>query len=159
MSSTSVGRDPAKPVSAEKSRKSGTPHTYHYKNSKDAILAKKHVLCEKPVTSNAAELQSLLTLAAENGVFFMEAMWTRFQPLARAFKSVLEEGKLGPPVSLHADLSHNFDIESACEVTVSITVWFLIGCKDLSTSHRILDPRLGGGALLDLYVSADASRV
>jgi len=62
----------------------------------------------------------------------MEAMWTRFQPLARAFKSVLEEGKLGPPVSLHADLSHDFNIEN------------------LSTSHRILDPRLGGGALLDL---------
>jgi len=65
------------------------------------------------VTSNAAELQSLLALATENGVFFMEAMWTRFQPLARAFKAVLEEGKLGPPISLHAELSSDFDIESA----------------------------------------------
>jgi len=92
---------------------SGTPHTYHYQNSKDAILAKKHVLCEKPVTSNSAELRSLLTLAKENGVFFMEAMWTRFQPLSRAFKEVLEDGKLGPPVSLHADLSNYFNIESA----------------------------------------------
>ena len=70
------------------------------------------------MTSNAAELQSLLTLATENGVFFMEAMWTRFQPLARAFKRVLEEGKLGLPVSLHADLSTDFDIESACDVAV-----------------------------------------
>jgi len=92
---------------------SGTPHTHHYQNSKDAILTKKHVLCEKPVTSNSAELRSLLTLAKENGVFFMEAMWTRFQPLSRAFKEVLEDGKLGPPVSLHADLSNYFNIESA----------------------------------------------
>lgn len=65
------------------------------------------------MTLNAAELQSLLALATENGVFFMEAMWTRFLPLARAFKAVLEEGKLGPPISLHADLSRDFDIESA----------------------------------------------
>lgn len=98
---------------AEKPRGAGTPHTYHFQNSRDAILAKKHVLCEKPVTANAAELKSLLTLARENGVFFMEAMWTRFQPLAHAFKRALEDPRLGPPVSLHADLSSDFDIESA----------------------------------------------
>ena len=66
------------------------------------------------MTVTAAELKSLLILARENGVFFMEAMWTRFQPLAHAFKKVLEDGRLGPPVTIHADLSHDFDIESAC---------------------------------------------
>ena len=111
------------------------------------------------MTSNAAELQSLLTLATENGVFFMEAMWTRFQPLARAFKSVLEEGKLGPPVSLHADLSRHFDIESACVTWPFSSQYGSLPDTDLPTSHRILDPRLGGGALLDLYVSSDISRV
>jgi len=105
------------------------------------------------VTSNAAELRSLLTLARENGVFFMEAMWTRFQPLSRAFKKVLEEGNLGPPVSLHADLSGAFDIESTCAISPFSSPEFLIGRTDLPTSHRILDPKLGGGALLDLYVS------
>ncbi|KAG5338897.1 hypothetical protein C0989_005623 [Termitomyces sp. Mn162] len=59
----------------------GTPHTYHYENALDAMKAGKHVLCEKPVTSNAAELRSLLAAAKEYNVFFMEAMWTRFQPL------------------------------------------------------------------------------
>ena len=67
------------------------------------------------MTSNAAELRSLVALAKENGVFFMEAMWTKFQPFARAFKRVLEDGGLGHPVSLHADLSGDFDIESACD--------------------------------------------
>ena len=114
----SVGRGRTEPLLGltEKRCGPGTPHVYHYQNSKDAILAKKHVLCEKPVTMNSAQLRSLLTLARENGVFFMEAMWTRFQPLAYAFKKILEDGKLGPPVSLHADLSHDFDIESACMV-------------------------------------------
>lgn len=43
----------------------------------------------------------------------MEAMWTRFQPLARALKEIAEEGQLGDPVVLHADLSGDFDIDSA----------------------------------------------
>lgn len=120
--STSVGRGYADHLDlTEKRCGTGTPHTYHYKNSKDAILAKKHVLCEKPVTVNAAELKSLLTLARENEVFFMEAMWTRFQPLARAFKGTLEDERLGPPVSIHADLSLDFHIESACAIHLSLS--------------------------------------
>ncbi|TDL23797.1 NAD-P-binding protein [Rickenella mellea] len=110
----------------------GTPHTYHYENARDAIVAKKHVLCEKPVTSNAAELRSLLKLAKEHNVFFMEAMWTRFQPLVRELKKIAEAGELGEPVVLHADLSGDFDIEN------------------IPKTHRILDPHLGGGGLLDL---------
>ncbi|KAJ4473606.1 hypothetical protein J3R30DRAFT_3296542 [Lentinula aciculospora] len=109
-----------------------TPHTYHYENSLDAIKAKKHVLCEKPVTSNCAELKSLLNAAKENGVFFMEAMWTRFQPLSLEFKKISDGGELGLPISVHADLSGNFNI------------------YNIPRTHRILDPNLGGGALLDL---------
>ena len=90
----------------------GTPHTYHYDAALAAIKSGKHVLCEKPVTSNAAELRSLITAAKEHKVFFMEAMWTRFQPLALEVKKIAEEGSLGKPVLLHADLSGDFDIES-----------------------------------------------
>ncbi|THU86229.1 NAD(P)-binding protein [Dendrothele bispora CBS 962.96] len=109
-----------------------TPHTYHYENAMDAIKAKKHVLCEKPVTVNAAELRSLLAAAKENNVFFMEAMWTRFHPLSLEFKEISESGVLGLPIAMHADLSVDF------------------GIKDLPKTHRILDPMLGGGPLLDL---------
>jgi len=70
------------------------------------------VLCEKPVTINAAELRDLIALAKEHKVFFMEAMWTRFQPLSLEVKKIAEEGSLGLPVLLHADLSGNFDIHS-----------------------------------------------
>ncbi|TRM65274.1 NAD(P)-binding protein [Schizophyllum amplum] len=110
----------------------GTPHTFHYANAIDALKAKKHVLCEKPVTSNAAELRALIAAAKENGVFFMEALWTRFQPLSLEIKQVAYSGELGLPIALHADLSEDFDIEN------------------IPTTHRMLDPMLGGGALLDL---------
>ena len=90
----------------------GTPHTLHYENARDALLAGKHVLCEKATTSNAPELKDLLKLAKEKNLFFMEAMWTRFQPITKEIKRVAEEGSLGEPVVLHADLSGDFDIES-----------------------------------------------
>lgn len=78
----------------------------------DAIQAGKHVLCEKPVTLNAAELRSLLAAAKERNVFFMEAVWTRFQPLTLEVKKIIDGGALGLPALLHADLSGNFDIHS-----------------------------------------------
>ncbi|KAF7977097.1 hypothetical protein HWV62_4685 [Athelia sp. TMB] len=110
----------------------GTPHTSHYANARAALLAKKHVLLEKPATCNAAELQSLLDIATQEKLFFMEAMWTRFHPTARAFKEVVEDGRLGKPVVMWADLSGDFDIQNKPK------------------THRILDPELGGGGLLDL---------
>ncbi len=84
----------------------------HYENARDALLAGKHVLCEKATTSNAVELRDLLKLAKQKNLFFMEAMWTRFQPIAAEVKRIAEEGSLGLPVVLHADLSGDFDIES-----------------------------------------------
>lgn len=50
----------------------GTPHTHHYTCTALALRAGKHVLCEKPFTSNAAELKSLIAMAKENNVFLME---------------------------------------------------------------------------------------
>lgn len=97
----------------------GTPHTYHYTNALDAIKSKKHVLCEKPVTCNVAELRALLAAAKEHGVFFMEAVWTRFHPLAKEVKKIAESGVLGAPVVLHADLSGNFDIQSELFPSIS----------------------------------------
>jgi predicted dehydrogenase len=90
----------------------GTPHTLHYPNAADAIKAGKHVLVEKPATVNAEEFSSLVSLARKHGVFLMEAMWTRFQPIAQAIKGVIDQGVLGAPVMVHADLSGDFDIES-----------------------------------------------
>ena len=84
----------------------------HYENARDALNAGKHVLCEKATTSNAPELRALLALAKEKKLFFMEAMWTRFQPLVKEIKQIAEEGSLGLPVVLQADLSADFGIES-----------------------------------------------
>ena len=68
-------------------------------------------MCEKATTSNAAETKALIKLAKEKNLFFMEALWTRFHPLTLELKKIAEEGTLGDPVVLHADLSADFHIE------------------------------------------------
>ena len=42
----------------------------------------------------------------------MEALWTRFHPLTKEVKRIAEEGPLGDPLVMSADLSGFFDIES-----------------------------------------------
>jgi predicted dehydrogenase len=80
----------------------------------------------------------------------MEAMWTRFHPLTLEVKKIAEEGSLGAPVILHADLSVDFDIDSKCNRR-SLSGWVTNSRRiDKPQTHRILDPTLGGGALLDL---------
>lgn len=90
----------------------GTPHTFHYSAAVLALNAGKHVLCEKPFTSNAAELRALIALAKEKDVFLMEAMWTRFQPAALKVAELIQNGSLGDIRVVHADLAGDFDIDS-----------------------------------------------
>lgn len=161
-------------VTALTRRVAGSPHTQHYVNARDALQAGKHVLCEKPVTVTAAELRALLALAAEKKRFFMEAMWTRFQPVAAALKKAAEDPRLGDirvvcvplrpsgecshlraVARRQADLSGDFDIHSAFMAALLRGVLPAdLRWPDLPLTHRILDPKLGGGALLDLFVSS-----
>ncbi|KAG8689423.1 hypothetical protein FRC09_012429 [Ceratobasidium sp. 395] len=96
----------------------GTPHTHHYTSTALALRAGKHVLCEKPFTSNAAELKSLIAIAKENNVFLMEAMWTRFLPVSHAIKSIIDSGELGDVKVLHADLAGDFKLDSNAAIAL-----------------------------------------
>ena len=42
-----------------------TPHSMHYENIKQAVNAGKHILCEKAITMNAAQLEEVLELAGK----------------------------------------------------------------------------------------------
>lgn len=107
----------------------GSPHSHHYEQVKQAILAKKHVLCEKPMTVNAQQAQELFALAKENGVVLVEATWTRFMPFVPALKQVLAEQPVGKPLSMVC--SFGFPV---------------------SNRPRMAKPELAGGALLDLGI-------
>ena len=108
-----------------------TPHPGHHDAAMAAITAGKHVLCEKPFTMDAAQARSLVDAARANGVFLMEAMWTRFLPHVVRLREEIAAGRLGDPRMVIADHGQWFPHDPA---------------------HRLLAPELGGGALLDLGI-------
>ena len=108
-----------------------TPHPYHVANATIALEAGKHVLVEKPFTLNATEAASIVDLAEKNNLVVLEAMWTRFLPHMIRLRELIAEGVIGDVRTVMAD--HNQNLPS-------------------DPKHRLQDPHLGGGALLDLGI-------
>ena len=72
-----------------------TPHRFHFENIMRCLNAGKPVLCEKPLTVNAAETRQVIKTARENKVFLMEALWTRYLPIYRVVRQWLDDGVIG----------------------------------------------------------------
>jgi predicted dehydrogenase len=108
-----------------------TPHPFHHANALLALNAGKHVLVEKAFTINAREAREIVELAESKGLVALEAMWSRFLPHMIRLREVIRDGTIGEVRKVIA--SHNQNLP-----------------KD--PAHRLNDPALGGGALLDLGV-------
>lgn len=117
-----------------------TPHTAHCENAILCLEHGKSVLCEKPMSINARFERRMADAARTNGVFLMEAMWTRFLPAIAHVRGLLASGAIGEPNLLAADFSFSAPPDPA---------------------SRLLNPALGGGGLLDvgIYVMELSSMV
>jgi predicted dehydrogenase len=71
------------------------PNSLHAPWAEQALLAGKHVLCEKPFTSNAAEAERLAALAEHSGLVLMEAFHYRYHPLMVRAKEIIDSGEIG----------------------------------------------------------------
>jgi predicted dehydrogenase len=89
------------------------PNSYHFEYAKAAIIAKKHVLCEKPITLDYYELQELEQLSKKNNTFLMEALhYHYFPPLIKLISEIKRyfgeikkiEGFLGFPKPNQEDI-------------------------------------------------------
>ena len=107
-----------------------TPHSTHYEYCLSAIKNKKHTLCEKPLTVNHLESMVLLNLAKESNVFLMEAFMYRTHP---------QTANILDSLDMFQDSKEEIIIESSFGFTA-----------ELSESHRLRNPMLGGGAILDV---------
>ncbi len=108
-----------------------TPHNLHAGNAALALQNGKHVLVEKSFTVTQAEARSIVTLGEQRGLAVVEAMWTRFLPHMAYVREVIASGRLGEIRSLHADHTQHLPRED---------------------THRLNNPQLAGGALLDLGI-------
>ena len=106
-----------------------TPHSRHESDTLRFLRAGKHVLCEKPFALNARQAATMIEAARSRGLFLMEAIWSRFLPAYRSLVEVVGEGHIGEPLVVEADFGFR---------------------RPLEPGHRLFDPALGGGALLDL---------
>lgn len=106
-----------------------TPIGSHYGDVKRCLTAGKHVLCEKAFTQTSEEAQELYALARERGLFLMEAMWTKCQPVYRKVMEWKRDGKFGQIQGVEARF---------------------YTCA--TSEHRLMKDKNHGGALLDLTI-------
>jgi predicted dehydrogenase len=78
-----------------------TPNYLHYQMSKEALLAGKHVVCEKPLTTSQTEAEELVALAREKRLVHATNFNVRFYPLMHELHSAIRNGKLGDIFSVH----------------------------------------------------------
>lgn len=72
-----------------------TPHTTHYEFAKKALLAKKHVLCEKPMTLSESQTRELFEIAKKNDVVLFEAIKTAYAPAFQRLIILAKSGVIG----------------------------------------------------------------
>jgi predicted dehydrogenase len=77
-----------------------TPNNLHYPMAKAALLAGKHVVCEKPLATTVKEAEELLALAREKKLVHAVSFNLRYYPLVRQMKVMREKGELGNVYSI-----------------------------------------------------------
>lgn len=108
-----------------------TPHVTHAYCTKLCLEKQVAVLCEKPFAMDETEVRSMIEAAKKNDTFLMEAMWTRFLPTTLKTLELIESGAIGEIKTVHADFGFKADFEP---------------------ERRLFNPKLGGGALLDIGI-------
>ncbi len=104
------------------------PNAFHLPVAIRAMKAGKHVLCEKPLGMNAAEVREAMGVATDTGVLFVEASWNRWHPRTQRIEEIVKSGQLGEITRIRSGYAYD----------------------GLDDSDIRLDPTIGGGILYDL---------
>jgi predicted dehydrogenase len=104
------------------------PNSLHAPWTIAALEAGKHVLCEKPFTSNSDEAEQVAAVAERSGKVVMEAFHYRYHPLARRMLEIVESGEIGPvrtietwmcvPIPLKGNIRYRLDLAGGAMMDV-----------------------------------------
>lgn len=112
-----------------------TPNHLHYEMAKQAILAGKHVICEKPFTMTLAELDDLIKTAKDKKVILLEAITNQYLGNFTFIKEHLKDlGDVKIVECNYSQYSSRYDAFKRGEIAPAF------------------DPEKGGGALRDLNI-------
>jgi predicted dehydrogenase len=99
-----------------------TPNSMHFDQAKKSLLAGKHTVCEKPLSTTIAQAEELVALASQTGLVNAIHFNLRYYPLVRQMKVMREKGELGQVYSvmgsylqdwLFYDTDYNWRLEPA----------------------------------------------
>jgi len=107
----------------------GTPHNSHFDLSLKTLRNGKHLLCEKPMTMNSTEAMILLNEARRLNLFFMEAFMYRCHPLTHKILELVKQEFSNQEVLIESSFGFTAEVDE---------------------KHRLKNPELGGGSILDI---------
>lgn len=110
-----------------------TPHSLHYQLMRQALLAGKHVFCEKSITVNSRQLEECVTIAQEKGLVICDGVTLLHMPLYKKLKELVASGAIGEVKMVQVNFG---------------------SCKEYDVNNRFFSKELAGGALLDIGVYA-----
>jgi len=82
-----------------------SPHDTHYNYARRALIAGKHVLCEKPMVLSENEARELFDLAQQTGLVMMEAIKTAYAPGFLSLLAVAKSGRIGTICDIEASFT------------------------------------------------------
>ena len=85
-----------------------TPNVTHYQMAKDALLAGKHVLCEKPLSITVEEAKELVSLARERVLRNCVCHNLRYYPMVQQMRRMREDGDLGEVLVVQGTYSQDW---------------------------------------------------
>jgi predicted dehydrogenase len=94
-----------------------TPPFLHYSQSKAALLAGKHVICEKPAALTTAEAEELASLAGSKRLLYVVNLMQRYNPLFSIVRDIVNEKVLG-------EFLHGFFENYASDENLGPGHWF-----------------------------------
>ena len=110
-----------------------TPHNTHIEYLRKALAAGKHVLCEKSITLNSAELKEAVDLAKAKNLVLAEAMTIYHMPIYKKLNEIIKSGALGELRLIQMNFG---------------------SYKEYNMKNRFFNRSLAGGAMLDIGVYA-----
>ncbi len=110
-----------------------SPNLLHYEQAKKALLAGKHVICEKPFCTKAEQARELVALAKEKGLLLVDAVPTAFLPNFEVLKRELPKvGRVKLVLGNFSQYSSRYDQLLKGEVP------------------NVFNPQYAGGCLMDI---------
>jgi predicted dehydrogenase len=134
------------------------PNSLHCEWSIRALEAGKHVLCEKPLASNASEAEQMANAARRADRLLVEAFHYRYHPLAARLRAIVSSGVLGRirhieahmciPLPLPGNIRYRYDLAGGATMdlgcyTINL-IRFLAGAEPqvVAAEARLSSPQL-----------------